>query len=238
MAGTDSWTLLNNVDSGGYVDIMYSQRDQKLYAIRDCDLKLEAWDLRDPKKTHTTVTTPVPNPDNAGEFGTSKKKYYLVESMGDILVVRRYVTHHVDNNGKVMPLPNWPYRTVNFEVMKLNSDRDNWEVVKDLDDRVLFVGLNQSVSVSTAELNLRPNSIYFADDSFDLMHKSVFEKTYFTDREFWQYEDEGASGGHDFGVFDLKGKSVRWKPWRGHRRGNTGLCYPPPPVWAFVYPQV
>ncbi|KAH7851250.1 hypothetical protein Vadar_009069 [Vaccinium darrowii] len=112
LAGTDSWTLLNNVDSGGYVDIMY-------------------------------------------------------------------VAHHVDNNGKVMPLSHWPYRTVNFEVMKLNSDRDNWEVVKDLDNRVLFVGLNQSVSVSVAELNLRPNSIYFADDSFDLMHKSIFKEPYF-----------------------------------------------------------
>ncbi|KAF7138979.1 hypothetical protein RHSIM_Rhsim07G0073800 [Rhododendron simsii] len=202
-ADSSSWTLLNKVDSGGYADIMYSQSDKRLYAIRDCDLKLEAWDLRDPEKTRSTVTaTPIPDRDNVKlgeEFDNCKKKYYLVESLADILVVRRYVAHQVDNNGKV---PNRPYRTVDFRVMKLNSDRDDWEIVKDLGDRVLFVGLNQSVSVSAAELNLRPNSIYFADDSVDLMHKSVFKEPYFSDR--LHFCDKRASGGHDFGVFNLK----------------------------------
>ncbi|XP_058226098.1 uncharacterized protein LOC131334832 [Rhododendron vialii] len=235
LAGADSssWTLLNKVDPGGYADIMYSQSDQRLYAIRDFDLKLEAWDLRDPEKTRATVTaTPIPDPDNVElgeEFDTCKKKYYLVESLGDILVVRRYVAHQVDNNGKV---PNRPYRTVDFEVMKLNSDRDDWEILKDLGDRVLFVGLNQSVSISAAELNLRPNSIYFTDDSMDLMHKSVFKEPYFSDR--LHFRDKRASGGHDFGVFDLKDGRVTGRSWRGRRgRGNKGLCYPPP-VWAFV----
>ncbi|KAG5539316.1 hypothetical protein RHGRI_019772 [Rhododendron griersonianum] len=242
LAGADSssWTLLNKVDPGSYADIMYSQSDQRLYAIRDCDLKLEAWDLRDPEKPRATVTaTPIPDADNVEEeeeeFDTcKKKKYYLVESLGDILVVRRYVAHQVDNyNDKV---PNQPYRTVDFQVMKLNPDgRDHWEVVEDLGDRVLFVGLNQSVSVSAAELNLRPNSIYFADEySVDLMHKSVFQQPYFSDR--LHFLDKRASGGHDFGVFDLKDGGVTGKSWRGRRcQGNKGLCCPPP-VWAFVYP--
>ncbi|KAL3655566.1 hypothetical protein CASFOL_001352 [Castilleja foliolosa] len=92
----------------------------------------------------------------------------------------------------------YPYKTIGFSVLKVvyiekDGGRRVNEVslVKDsdsLDGLTMFVGMNHSFAVSSAEFpNLKPNSIYFTDAN---------------------KHDNSMYGGHDIGIFDYANKTL------------------------------
>ena len=60
-----------------------------------------------------------------------------------------------------------------FEIFKLDFvDNDQWVDVKSLGDRVLFLGGNHSMSVSTNDFpECKRNSIYFTDHYWERMNE-------------------------------------------------------------------
>ncbi|KAE8709256.1 hypothetical protein F3Y22_tig00110332pilonHSYRG01196 [Hibiscus syriacus] len=113
-------------------------------------------------------------------FGGDKK--FLVESKGELLLVDKYlsieapegscswagldfVDEYFENIAFYMN-----ERTVRFNVFKLDEVGKQWVDVKNLDDRVLFLGDDCSFSASVEDLNVcRGNCIIFADNFFYLL---------------------------------------------------------------------
>ncbi|XP_042479686.1 uncharacterized protein LOC122060621 [Macadamia integrifolia] len=123
------------------------------------------------------ITGPPPN-------GRRCNVYYLVESLGELLLVLRHYRWHgddqEDDDGLIVSPP-FPFKTIKFQVHKLKS----------IGDCILFWGNNCSVSVSAQEYpECKGNSIYYNDD--------------------WDYgPDELARYGyHDIGVFNLESHRV------------------------------
>ncbi|KAF5177001.1 Ubiquitin-protein ligase protein [Thalictrum thalictroides] len=135
-----------------------------------------------------------------GDFkdACSVEKYYLVEWLGELLLVAKYCDILDDE-----PY----YDTVKFEVYKLDFDNLAWEEVKSLGQHSLFLGFNTSRSLlaSDSTSTFRRNCIYFTDDNS--MH----------------YIGVGVEGGHDMGVFDLEDGTIT-----PHYTGKSTSFHSPP----------
>ncbi|XP_074289460.1 F-box protein SKIP23-like [Silene latifolia] len=122
---------------------------------------------------------------------TDIRTVYLIHSGSDLLMVVRYkenVMNELDTHYDYDII----YRTIYFQVYKLNPKERKWEYIEDLGDVMLFVGDNSSMSTLLVhDKCLQRNCIYFTDD------ESVE----------WQMVTEG--GGHDMGVYDIKYGQVR-----------------------------
>ncbi|KAF8013415.1 hypothetical protein BT93_I1308 [Corymbia citriodora subsp. variegata] len=103
-------------------------------------------------------------------FGGDKK--FLVESVGELLLVDMYLSLDAENNdhdGLDAELDNFDFlmreRTVRFKVYKLHGEGKVWNEAKDLGDRVLFLGDDCTFSASAADLKAcKGNCIFFADN--------------------------------------------------------------------------
>lgn len=63
-------------------------------------------------------------------------------------------------------------QTVKFDIYKLDFSRNTWEFAKCIGDQALFLGINQSLSLSTRDFpDLQANWIHFTDDSFTIHKK-------------------------------------------------------------------
>ncbi|KAK2994483.1 hypothetical protein RJ640_021288 [Escallonia rubra] len=176
-----------------------------------------------PRKVKEIQASFPENPSQASESlrGLWTNMFYLVESLGDLLLVERYVGDFVRHDGVPVYKPDLfpgednhpsvcPYRTLRFQVYRLNFGERRWEEVKDLGDRVLFLGGNQSVFLLAGELS--GNSIYFIDD-------------------YWSRMDESyLYGGHDLGVFSLESGVI--EPFYPCDSGKIE----PPPIWVVPNP--
>ncbi|KAL7209811.1 hypothetical protein ACSBR1_031388 [Camellia fascicularis] len=141
-------------------------------------------------------------PEERVEFEKSLRdlyssQFYLVESIGELLIVIRYIGEFVRHDGEVVHKTDidhdliYPYITKLFHVYKLDLKKENWEKVESLGDRILFLGRNQSMSLSASDFSeYKKNSIYFTDDYWDRMD------------EHYEY------GGHDMGIFNLGDGSI------------------------------
>ncbi|XP_039049725.1 F-box protein SKIP23-like [Hibiscus syriacus] len=134
-------------------------------------------------------------------FGGDKK--FLVGSKGELLLVDKYlsieapegscswagldfVEEYFENIAFYMN-----ERTVRFKVFKLDEVGKQWVDVKNLDDRVLFLGDDCSFSASVEDLNVcRGNCIIFADNFF------------------YSVGDDESSERCDVGVFDIEYGSI------------------------------
>ncbi|XP_043708185.1 F-box protein At2g26160-like [Telopea speciosissima] len=152
-------------------------------------------------------------------------RLYLVESSGDLLMVYRFLDLYlyvdddddedvvVDSDDDGTEPVRLPHRTVNFEVYKLDLGEGNWVEVDNLGDRAVFVGYNDSFSVSASEFpGCRGNCIYFTDDYF----------------EGYNRQKHGAL---DMGIFDLGDGTV--EPLVGR---NQIHYFMPPLVWFSTNP--
>ncbi|GMI73362.1 SKP1/ASK-Interacting protein 23, F-box/DUF295 Ancestral 11 [Hibiscus trionum] len=134
-------------------------------------------------------------------FGGDKK--FLVESKGELLLVDMYLSMEAPEG-----LYSWGFveeyfenlalyvneRTVRFNVFKLDEVGKKWVDVKNLDDRVLFLGDDCTFSASTEDLNVcRGNCIIFADNFFYSLGES---------------EEDDSSERCEVGVFDLENGSI------------------------------
>nr|DAD20888.1 TPA_asm: hypothetical protein HUJ06_022351 [Nelumbo nucifera] len=109
-------------------------------------------------------------------------RFYLVESLGDLLLVSRILEWQEEDD---RPLP--AYKTVQFEAYRLDRMK-----IKSIGDQMLFLGDNCSISLSSRYFPecCRGDSIYFNDDYYEGYFNSP-------------------SGCHDMGVFNLADGSIK-----------------------------
>jgi hypothetical protein len=215
--GEKSWTFVEPPleKSVHLIDVIHF-KDQLFYAVSCCGLTFYAYDLADLShpKSYLLETSFDFEPLSSLEENMRtwyKDRYYLVESLGDLLWVRRLIANNMDADGIFnfsYEAEIFPDQTVKFDIYKLDFSRNTWEFAKCIGDRALFLGTNQSLSLSTRDFpDLQANRIYFTDDSFTI-HKKY--PTY---------------GGHDFGHCDLGGLAVYSLRFRG-------IKILPPPFWV------
>ncbi|KAB2625576.1 F-box protein [Pyrus ussuriensis x Pyrus communis] len=225
------WRGLEGVH-GEYCDVIFHK--EKLYALAG-DGSVEVW--RDFNNSSTPIKTmnlhqPYLELENVNHIikDFSKDKYstqtYLVESLGEILSVGRVIGNFVNHEGTAIlegDLDEYgyfcPYRTLQFYVLKLNFTANKWEKVESLRGQALFLGGNQSMSLSTPDfLECEENSIYFTDDRWDEINFDAGSV------------DDNRYGGHDVGIYNIGNKVVKpiyqFEKWR----------VDPPPFWIVPNP--
>lgn len=83
----------------------------------------------------------------------------------EVLLVGRSISESIPLNEKYADRVRPSYSTNMFQVYKLNIDKQELVPLETLDDQVIFVGANQSVSFSAKDLSCcEKNSVYFTDD--------------------------------------------------------------------------
>jgi hypothetical protein len=154
--GDKSWSTYPLYRLGGCMQLAYSNKKKLFYARGWERNAFDCWDLRNPccpKMVHRFY-----HPSCHAKYDKSYGWIleYLVESLGDILLVVRYIG--------LLTRP--PIKTFRFDVFKVDPEHEKLvEKVECLGDRVLFLGLKQSFSVSARDFpELKPNSIYFTHD--------------------------------------------------------------------------
>ncbi|KAJ1382989.1 hypothetical protein SESBI_43804 [Sesbania bispinosa] len=167
-AGQKFWTYIDTIDYFQFTDVAFYKG--RVYASNRYK-SIVSFKLRyskDPSGTEKMV------PDIVLEGGWHNYKRfshqsYLVKSLeGDLWMVRRFLAFE-DVPDNVLP---HSIGTKNFKVYKLELDPESGRLLqklrlRSLGDNVLFVGDNDSVSVSASCFSncLQKDSIYFADDN-------------------------------------------------------------------------
>lgn len=206
--GDSKWIDLQTANkfSFFYMDVIWCQ--DHLYALSH-KASVEIWDF-----SSSASSVPVKKMEIEPTFFETEAELkelsrdlytnqsYIVEAMGEILLVVRYIGQFVRKEDRV-PVPKkdrslygCTYMTLKFRVFKLDFARTVWEEIESLGDRALFLGGNHSLSLSTAghgSPSCRQNSIYFADANWSEMDSSR-----------WGWAD-----GHDMGVFNMEDKSIK-----------------------------
>ncbi|KAL3647749.1 hypothetical protein CASFOL_008717 [Castilleja foliolosa] len=126
----------------------------------------------------------------------------FVEQTDQLFYVTRHIVHQMAPDGSSvedLDDDSYPYKTVSFDVLKLDWELDgvggrlSHLDGGSLDGLAMFVGLNHSFAVTANEDNgLKPNSIFFTD-AMD------FTPPKWSDRKY---------GGHDIGIFDFENKTI------------------------------
>ncbi|XP_059451397.1 uncharacterized protein LOC132182224 [Corylus avellana] len=192
--GDKSWTFIDLPFKKYFhiADIIHF-KDQFFYAVSDCGLILYAYDLVDlsfPKSYHVKNSFKFKPLSSAKGYPREEcdQRHYLVESLGDLLWVRR----HVIDNYKNTSSGRSPDKTIRFEVYRMDFSRNTWKRTKCIGEQVLFLGTNQSLSLSAPDFpGLKANCIYFTDDSC---------------KAHMLYPPYGF---HDFGHYELEGVTFR-----------------------------
>ncbi|KAK9905986.1 hypothetical protein M0R45_000112 [Rubus argutus] len=204
-------------ESEHYYDIMF--HNDHLYALASGG-SVGVWDFTKSLPTNTFNLDPFADQSGMKDFPVAVFDVlnYLVESLGDLLFVKRFVVK-TTVEGKT-----FPYRTLHFHIFRLSSTGKEWEKVEYLHDRALFLGGNLSMSISCCDFaECQENSIYFTDDNYYEMNLK-----YLADDEEDKYV------GHDLGVYNLKNKVV--KPMSGYQFFDKWTIYDPLPFWIVPNP--
>nr|KYP64795.1 F-box protein SKIP23 [Cajanus cajan] len=147
-------------------------------------------------------------------FGFVGDINYAVFSAGDFLLVTRLLDQEFSDAAGVES--NLVYRTVSFEVFKMNWGLLTWQRLDTLGDRVLFVGGNSSLSFCASDFEgCSADCIYFTDDYSEL-------------------NDDDACGKHDLGIFRLCDKSI--EPLPCFPPGSFSQLGWPLPIWLSPNP--
>ncbi|KAK3038936.1 hypothetical protein RJ639_027564 [Escallonia herrerae] len=166
--GDREWTDLEDQKLGEYGDVAYSHRDQLFYALKLDGNELEGWDLKDPSspkrnefgnKTWRSLMTGLTYYQRRLRDASARAEYVLESPFGDkrLLVVHRF-TNLIDEDDET-------FETWSFDVYEVDLETKAWVRLKSLGNCVLFLGCNQSFSLSATDFpELRPNSIYFTGD--------------------------------------------------------------------------
>ncbi|XP_059646086.1 F-box protein SKIP23-like [Cornus florida] len=139
---------------------------------------------------------------------------YLVESLGDLLLICRYETRSITD---------FCPQTVSFQVYKFDFGVKEWMELDDLGDRALFVGDHFSVSLSASDFpNCKSNSIYFTHDRDSRM--MVFDEQHQLPLPPQQQEE----GRLDMGIYNMTGRSIESFDLGDH---DFPLHDATPPIW-------
>lgn len=147
-------------------------------------------------------------------FGFAGDIHYAVFSAGDMLLLIRVLDQDFsDHAGEESDLV---YRTVGFEVFKMNWGLLTWQRVETLGERVLFVGGNSSLSFCASDfVGCSADCIYFTDD-------------------YSESNEDDACGKHDLGVFRLRDKSI--EPLPCFNQNSCSRLRWPLPIWVSPNP--
>ncbi|XP_016172638.1 putative F-box protein At2g33200 [Arachis ipaensis] len=173
-----TWVELSD-DKQSYCDIVFS--NNYLYALTQ-DGSVEVWNIcgQIPKRLILLTPTAEANYEEEKPYleNNFSRNLYLVVSAKEILLVTK----------------------IYWEFYK------RWKKMRFLHDKVLFLGVNEFVSMDAkACLGCEANSIYFTDDRWEEM---TLDYMY---------------GGHDWGVFNLEEKCVKSM--------QCANRIDPPPIW-------
>ncbi|KAJ4976539.1 hypothetical protein NE237_001645 [Protea cynaroides] len=143
----------------------------KLYAItKQCSLRLVELDPH-PRITSCNIAPPLK--EDIRHPYMQRMSVYLVESLGELLMVIRYVM--VFDNVDCFP-------TGMFKIFKLDEKGRhwNWIKVKDLGDQMLFIGTSTGCSLSACDFpGFKRNCIYFTEEKRFHIHESGWKTILF-----------------------------------------------------------
>ncbi|KAL3499365.1 hypothetical protein ACH5RR_038458 [Cinchona calisaya] len=193
-SGDKSWTGIVS-RQGAFSDVNY--HNGKFYAI-SYGGQIWSWDVTAPD---LTVAQRIFCIDVAL---IRCRESYVVESSGELLIVSR--------DGAGISSDCETYGATNFRVIQLDIMKSRWNELSSLGERAIFVGFNGAFSVDSTSFPgiIRPNCIYFTDDS----------------DEAFRYTNSQLGGGKDMGVYNLEdGKIERFEDVRSF----SLIC---PPIWV------
>lgn len=96
-----------------------------------------------------------------------KKKIYVVDFLGDLLLVYRIMDLIVKTKDF--------YRTKRVVLFKLDQDENQFVELKSIDGHVLFLGSNHAMCIPTTMMDkTKDNTIYFSDDNIYTSYKYGF----------------------------------------------------------------
>lgn len=218
--GDTTWTNLSDAADQVYRDIIC--HNNQLYALDD-NLSVKIWDFQGPSLNEIMTIPPLTllkDVDSTRKFSRDicvSTQIYLVKTSSELLFIERFIRKSFrelsteDGTQTVV----CSYGTKMFYVFKLNLREQRWEKVESLNDQVLFLGGNQSISFSALDVfnRCKPNSIYFTDDKWND-----------------EYDTEFSYGGHDVGLFNLDDQSIT------HFFDSDLEKIDPPPFWITPNP--
>ncbi|KAF1865315.1 hypothetical protein Lal_00004689 [Lupinus albus] len=206
--GNDCWGFVMSDELYCWEDVVY--QNGLFYAVTKegtiavCDI----YGYGPPQVTVIQTTAPF---EFCGDI------YYVVFSGVDMLLVARILEQEFDNNDDGGDEYNLVYRTVGFDVFKMNWSEMKWEKIESLGDRVLFLGGNSSLCLIASDfVGCLKDCIYFTDDYSDS-----------------NYDD--ACGKHDVGVFSLWDQSIELLPC--YPRNSYSRLGWPLPIWVSPNPR-
>ncbi|GJR27318.1 F-box protein SKIP23 [Tanacetum coccineum] len=203
--GDKKWNIINDMPSP-YDDVIFY--DKGFYAVdstgRTVVVDVEEMSLR-------VVAGSV--------FGGDKK--FLVESLGELFMVDKYLSVGPDNDYDYDD-ENYEFyedfdcfmseRTVKLQVYKMDREGEKWVEVKDLGDRMLFLGDNCGFSASAKDFpGCKGNCVFFTGQN---------------------REDDGTMKSRGISVFDLETGNIGAIP---NNSGYSQLFWPPP---AWLHPNL
>ncbi|KAL5723826.1 hypothetical protein ACHQM5_007172 [Ranunculus cassubicifolius] len=153
--GDKAWKHLEDIRDTiyGFDDVVYF--NEKFYAVDSWGLVVIC-DLGSSSPGMKELTTSVP-----ASFQSDKENLvvplmtYLVESSGELLLIRRF-------RGQKLR------RTIVFKVFKDDPISKSWVEVESLDGHALFLGYNHSLSLLASNyFRCKANCIYFTDNIFN-----------------------------------------------------------------------
>ncbi|OEL24906.1 hypothetical protein BAE44_0014071 [Dichanthelium oligosanthes] len=101
---------------------------------------------------------------------TGRKKLYLIESCGTLLMVRRKVCCRISEDAPIVAEQN------KFEVFKADIKHSRWMDVTTLgDDQMLFLGRQCSRAVSASQYGMSGDQIFFMDDEMENAAQYTFD---------------------------------------------------------------
>ncbi|XP_044500299.1 putative F-box protein At4g22180 [Mangifera indica] len=202
--------------------------NSQLYALSSNSI--EVWDFDDgtPIKRMDLELTNFPEKSSKffwlGDRELYATKFYLAEIHGEVMLMVRLIGEYVNGDDEAIreedllieddthPLV-CPYKTLLFHVYKLDLAERNWVEVDSLGDYAVFLGGNNSVTVST---QFYKNSIFFTDDYWSRMNEDYLY------------------GGHDIGIFHLEDYSVEPIYPYGSEKIQPPPCWVNPSPWSAV----
>ncbi|KAL4600976.1 hypothetical protein ACB092_11G238700 [Castanea dentata] len=165
--------------------------ENRLYALR-CNCSVEVWEFQSALPTKILSIEPSTTLKHVdGKLPRDKvsTQLYLVKTSSDFLIIQRTIGNFVNAEGDFSLV--CPYRTKLFCVYKLDLSKKKLVKVESLKDQAVFLGGNQSLSLSSHDFSeCISNSICFTDDPWSEMGVDYLY------------------GGHDFGLFNLDDEEI------------------------------
>ncbi|OVA10867.1 Protein of unknown function DUF295 [Macleaya cordata] len=195
--GVRAWTMIEDAQSYSE-DVIYYKGS--FYAVNLIG-SLAICDISGLSPLVTKIAVPAPQPVIGADI------LYLVDSFGELLLVSRHLEFVMDTEPNISV-----YKTLRFNVFRLDSSLPYWVEVESLGDCMLFLGGNSSLCLLASDFSgCEGNCIYFTDyDS--------------------KANDYGKRRIHDSGVFNVGDRSIKQLPYCS----GFSRLFLPPPIWVIT----